>query len=343
MIGILPAGLIVAALAYRVARLRGGIPVSVLALHWPRLGVGGWALVIVGFLLGVYGLITMLIAVLGVDLSLYTPGENGASPETGSTGLVKEALFDLANEPLFWVAWPSVIIGAPLAEELIFRGQIFAALAQSRFGRVQERPCSPQPLVAAPCDRTVADDPVHLRDGPRTRLAAHTFRQRVGHDCLSRRVERRLLAGRTRIGADMTLRIRTASRATPGSSSNSSASLPTMRTASTKWLRARSEIDAALFGKTVRTYCDIAEWDGTPVGFALWFYNFSTFKGRNGIYLEDLFVEPDHRGKGIGKALLKHLGAALQREGLPRLQWWVLDWNEPSIAFYKIAWAPPHG
>jgi membrane protease YdiL (CAAX protease family) len=134
MIGILPAGLIVAALAYRLARLRGGIPVSLLALGWPRLGVGGWALVIVGFLLGVYGLITILIAVLGVDLSLYTPGENGASPETGTTGIVKEALFDLANEPLFWVAWPSVIIGAPLAEEVIFRGQIFAALAQSRFG-----------------------------------------------------------------------------------------------------------------------------------------------------------------------------------------------------------------
>jgi membrane protease YdiL (CAAX protease family) len=72
--------------------------------------------------------------VLGVDLSLYMPGENGDSPDTGSTGLVKEALFDLANEPLFWVAWPSVIIGAPLAEELIFRGQIFAALAQSRVG-----------------------------------------------------------------------------------------------------------------------------------------------------------------------------------------------------------------
>jgi len=134
MIGILPAGLIVAALAYGLARLRGGVPSVVLALRWPKLGAGGWVSVIVGFLLGLYGLMIILITVLGVDLSLYMPGENGASPETGSTGLVKEALFDLANEPLFWVAWPSVIIGAPLAEELIFRGQIFTALAQSRFG-----------------------------------------------------------------------------------------------------------------------------------------------------------------------------------------------------------------
>jgi GNAT superfamily N-acetyltransferase len=96
-----------------------------------------------------------------------------------------------------------------------------------------------------------------------------------------------------------------------------------------------AEIDAALFGTTVRAYCDIAEWEGTPVGFAVWFYNFSTFKARNGIYLEDLFVEPDHRGKGIGKALLRRLAQRCSEEGLPRLQWWVLNWNAPSIAFYR--------
>ena len=68
-----------------------------------------------------------------------------------------------------------------------------------------------------------------------------------------------------------------------------------------------AEIEEALFGANPRTFCDIAEWDGEKVGFAIWFYNFSTFWGRNGIYLEDLFVEPEHRGKGIGKALLRHL------------------------------------
>jgi len=101
------------------------------------------------------------------------------------------------------------------------------------------------------------------------------------------------------------------------------------------------EIEEALFGPHPRTFCDIAEWNGEPVGFAIWFYNFSTFWGRNGIYLEDLFVEPGHRGKGIGKALLRHLARKCRDEGLPRLQWWVINWNEPSIAFYKSLGAAP--
>ncbi|MBL8905711.1 MAG: GNAT family N-acetyltransferase [Rhizobiales bacterium] len=102
-----------------------------------------------------------------------------------------------------------------------------------------------------------------------------------------------------------------------------------------------SEIDEALFGPHPRTFCDIAEWDGEAVGFAIWFYNFSTFWGRNGVYLEDLFVEPGYRGKGIGKALLRHLARKCRDEGLPRLQWWVINWNEPSIAFYKSLGAVP--
>ncbi len=93
--------------------------------------------------------------------------------------------------------------------------------------------------------------------------------------------------------------------------------------------------DVALFGPNPRVYCEFAELDGVPVGFALWFYNFSTFRGRHGIYLEDLFVEPEHQGKGIGKALLRHLAKRCVDEGLGRFEWWVLDWNKPSIAFYE--------
>ena len=94
-------------------------------------------------------------------------------------------------------------------------------------------------------------------------------------------------------------------------------------------------IDAALFGAQPRVFCDIAEWDGAPVGFALWFPDFSTFSGRTGIYLEDLFVRPAHRGNGIGKALMANLTRRCAMNGWSRLQWAVLDWNTPSIAFYK--------
>ena len=89
-----------------------------------------------------------------------------------------------------------------------------------------------------------------------------------------------------------------------------------------------------LFGENPRVFCDIAEADGGPVGFAVWFYNYSTFWGRHGIYLEDLFVSPQARGKGAGKALLARLAKRCIDEGLPRLDWAVLDWNAPSIAFY---------
>ena len=82
-------------------------------------------------------------------------------------------------------------------------------------------------------------------------------------------------------------------------------------------------------------YVLIAECEGKPVGFALYFFNFSTFLGRGGIYLEDLFVLPEYRGRGIGHALLRRLAAIAMQNGCGRLEWWCLDWNTPSIAFYR--------
>jgi len=98
---------------------------------------------------------------------------------------------------------------------------------------------------------------------------------------------------------------------------------------------------AALFGANPRVFCDIAEWNGATAGFALWFYNFSTFRGAHGIYLEDLFVRPQFRGHGIGKALLVNLAQRAVSEGCARLDWAVLDWNAPSIAFYERVGARP--
>lgn len=90
-----------------------------------------------------------------------------------------------------------------------------------------------------------------------------------------------------------------------------------------------------LFGTDPKVFCEIAEWEGAPVGFALWFYTYSTFQGRHGIWLEDIFVDPAMRGKGIGKALLVNLARRCVAEELGRFEWWVLNWNEPSIDFYK--------
>jgi GNAT superfamily N-acetyltransferase len=96
-----------------------------------------------------------------------------------------------------------------------------------------------------------------------------------------------------------------------------------------------------LFGE--RRYAEvlIAEHDGAPAGFALFFHNFSTFLGKPGIYLEDLYVKPEFRGTGIGKKLLIHLAGLAKERGCGRLEWWVLDWNEPSIGFYKKLGAVP--
>jgi GNAT superfamily N-acetyltransferase len=95
-----------------------------------------------------------------------------------------------------------------------------------------------------------------------------------------------------------------------------------------------ADVRRDLFGENPRCFCEIAEHDGRPVGFALWFYNYSTFKGRAGIYLEDLFVRPEARGVGAGKALLRRLAQRCVDADLGRLEWAVLNWNTPSIEFY---------
>ncbi|HEY1448839.1 MAG TPA: GNAT family N-acetyltransferase [Caulobacteraceae bacterium] len=95
-----------------------------------------------------------------------------------------------------------------------------------------------------------------------------------------------------------------------------------------------ADVEAALFGEPPRAFCDIADAEGEPVGFALWVYNFSTFVGRAGIWLEDLYVRPAARGRGAGKALLARLARRCAEENLGRLDWAVLNWNAPSIAFY---------
>jgi GNAT superfamily N-acetyltransferase len=99
------------------------------------------------------------------------------------------------------------------------------------------------------------------------------------------------------------------------------------------------QIGKSLFAETPRVFCDLAEADGSVAGFALWFYTFSTFRGLHGIYLEDLFVRPENRGQGIGKALLAHLARRCVEEDLGRLEWSVLDWNAPSIDFYRACGA----
>lgn len=132
---VLPASLIVFAVGWWLAGFRGGVRAEVLNMRWPRFTLLGWIVVIFGFIVLMYCAIMMIVLALGIDLSQYTPGPNGQSPQSGSAGLVKEAMFDIANEPrLFFIILPSVAIGAPLAEEMIFRGQLFTALSATRLG-----------------------------------------------------------------------------------------------------------------------------------------------------------------------------------------------------------------
>lgn len=101
------------------------------------------------------------------------------------------------------------------------------------------------------------------------------------------------------------------------------------------------QLHRALFGESPALYGHVAELDGAVVGFALWFLNFSTWTGAHGIYLEDLFVRPEHRGSGLGKDLLRTLARECVERGYSRCDWSVLDWNKPSIDFYKSIGAVP--
>ena len=92
---------------------------------------------------------------------------------------------------------------------------------------------------------------------------------------------------------------------------------------------------ATLFSEDPKVFCDVVEVDGDIAGMAIWFLNYSTWQGKHGIYLEDLFIKPEFRGRGYGKALLQHLARICEEQGYGRFQWWVLDWNSPAIEFYR--------
>ena len=95
------------------------------------------------------------------------------------------------------------------------------------------------------------------------------------------------------------------------------------------------ELLSTIFSEDPKVFCDVVEVDGDIAGMAIWFLNYSTWQGKHGIYLEDLFIKPEYRGRGYGKALLQHLARICGEQGYGRFQWWVLDWNSPAIEFYR--------
>lgn len=97
----------------------------------------------------------------------------------------------------------------------------------------------------------------------------------------------------------------------------------------------RGDLAGTLFARDPKVFCELAEEGGKIAGLAIWFLNYSTWQGRHGIYLEDLFVRPEFRGRGYGEALLRHLARICIKKGYGRFQWSVLDWNKPAIGFYK--------
>ena len=95
------------------------------------------------------------------------------------------------------------------------------------------------------------------------------------------------------------------------------------------------ELLETIFSSEPKVFCDLVEVDGEIAGMAIWFLNYSTWQGKHGIYLEDLFIKPEYRARGYGKALLQHLARICEEKGYGRFQWWVLDWNSSAIEFYR--------
>lgn len=106
-------------------------------------------------------------------------------------------------------------------------------------------------------------------------------------------------------------------------------------------IASEEDLRLALFGPDAKAHGLICDVDNTPAGFAIYFFNFSTWLGKYGLFLEDLYVSPDHRGGGAGKALLKHLAQIAVAKDCGRFEWNVLDWNEPAIKFYESFGAQP--
>jgi GNAT superfamily N-acetyltransferase len=106
-------------------------------------------------------------------------------------------------------------------------------------------------------------------------------------------------------------------------------------------LATAADFQESLFGTPARAEALLAEIDGKPVGFAVWFYNFSTFRGRHGLFLEDIFVDPAHRGAGIGRAIFRFLAQRAIAQGCARMDWDVLNWNGTAIRFYRSLGAHP--
>jgi GNAT superfamily N-acetyltransferase len=106
-------------------------------------------------------------------------------------------------------------------------------------------------------------------------------------------------------------------------------------------LATEADLHQALFGAPARAEALLAELDGKPVGFAVWFYNFSTFQGRHGLFLEDIFIDPAHRGAGIGRAIFRFLAERAISQGCARMDWDVLNWNSTAIRFYRSLGAHP--